>query len=322
MENKDTAKTFIYAGFFLFFSITILNFLKIEPAHNLYYLFAWWSYIFFIDGIIYTIRNESLIISRTKQFFRLLPWSAFIWFVFELINLRLQNWHYLYIPSSDYLRWSGYILSYATVLPAIFETAELLETLGLFKKSKIKPVKIAPKFLNGLMATGLAFILLPILFPKYFFSLIWGGFIFLLEPINYRLGLNSFLKDRAQGNIKKFYTILLSGLICGILWEFWNFWSGAKWEYTVPFVGNLKIFEMPILGYLGFPPFAISCYVMYSFISYIWRGKNHEFEALENLKIHNNPLLIIGAYILLIILSAATIAAIDKYTVWLYIMYL
>jgi hypothetical protein len=251
-----------------------------------------------------------------------LPWSVFIWFVFELLNLRLQNWHYLYIPTSDYLRWMGYILAYATVLPGIFETAELLETLGLFKKSKITPIKITPKFLKGSMILGTAFIILPMLWPKYFFPLIWGGFIFLLEPINYRLGLNSFLRDWAQGNIKKFYTILASGFICGILWEFWNFFSGAQWKYTVPFVGNLKIFEMPILGYLGFPPFAISCYVIYSFISYIWRGKNHEFESQENLKIQNNLFLTLSAYVLLITLSIIAIAAIDKHTVWLYILHL
>ena len=251
-----------------------------------------------------------------------MPWSVFIWFVFELLNLRLQNWHYLHIPTSDYLRWSGYILAYATVLPGIFETAELLDTLGLFKNSKITPIKITPTILRGSIILGTAFIILPMLWPKYFFPLIWGGFIFLLEPINYHLGLNSFIKDWAQGNIKKFYTILASSFICGILWEFWNFFSGAQWKYTVPFVGNLKIFEMPILGYLGFPPFAISCYVIYSFISHIWRGKNHEFEAQENLKIQNNLFITLSAYVLLITLSIIAITEIDKHTVWLYILHL
>ena len=27
-----------------------------------------------------------------------------------------------------------------------------------------------------------------------------------------------------------------------------------------------KIFEMPVLGYLGFPPFALECAVMYNFM--------------------------------------------------------
>ncbi len=48
-----------------------------------------------------------------------------------------------------------------------------------------------------------------------------------------------------------------------MLWEFWNYWAATKWTYTVPYLGDVKIFEMPILGYLGFPPFALECYAMY-----------------------------------------------------------
>jgi hypothetical protein len=57
-----------------------------------------------------------------------------------------------------------------------------------------------------------------------------------------------------------------AGMICGLLWEFWNFWTKSKWIYTVPFVGDIKLFEMPILGFLGFAPFALECYVMYNFV--------------------------------------------------------
>jgi hypothetical protein len=52
------------------------------------------------------------------------------------------------------------------------------------------------------------------------------------------------------------------GLCCGLLWETWNYWAGAKWVYTVPFVGFLKVFEMPILGFVGFLPFSLEAYVM------------------------------------------------------------
>ena len=30
--------------------------------------------------------------------------------------------------------------------------------------------------------------------------------------------------------------------------------------------GNLKIFEMPVPGYLGFPAFAFECFTMYVFV--------------------------------------------------------
>jgi hypothetical protein len=56
--------------------------------------------------------------------------------------------------------------------------------------------------------------------------------------------------------------MLLAGAFCGFLWELWNFRAGAKWIYTVPHLGFLKVFEMPLLGFLGFPPFALECYAM------------------------------------------------------------
>ena len=38
-----------------------------------------------------------------------------------------------------------------------------------------------------------------------------------------------------------------------------------KWYYTVPFFNFGKIFEMPILGYLGYIPFAWELYALYHF---------------------------------------------------------
>jgi hypothetical protein len=61
-------------------------------------------------------------------------------------------------------------------------------------------------------------------------------------------------------------SLLTSGFLCGFLWEFWNYWALSKWTYTVPYFGNIKLFEMPSFGFLGFPPFAIECWAMYIFV--------------------------------------------------------
>jgi hypothetical protein len=60
--------------------------------------------------------------------------------------------------------------------------------------------------------------------------------------------------------------LLTSGALCGVLWEFWNYWALTRWTYSVPYVSHLKVFEMPALGYLGFPPFALECYAMYHWL--------------------------------------------------------
>ena len=50
-------------------------------------------------------------------------------------------------------------------------------------------------------------------------------------------------------------------------------WAISKWTYTVPYFGNVKIFEMPVLGFLGFPPFAIECWAIYIFCRSLLGGK-------------------------------------------------
>jgi hypothetical protein len=90
--------------------------------------------------------------------------------------------------------------------------------------------------------------------------------VFLLEPWNRRHARRSFLRDLEAGEAGPFCRTLLAGLLCGLLWETWNFWARTKWIYTVPVFAELKLFEMPLLGFLGFPPFAVECLVGLRFL--------------------------------------------------------
>lgn len=322
MFDEDVkARFLLYAGLLLGMFGFVGNYFGIEPIHNLFYLFAWWAYIFIVDAVIYRIKGDSLIASRTGEFFHLFVWSAFIWSLFELANLRLQNWHYMYVPSDRTLRWTGYVIAYATVLPGLFETMELLETCGLFRNLKAgRRLAVTPALLRKFTAAGWLLLALPLAFPRYFFALIWVAFIFLAEPLNYRLGLRSLLKELERGDRRRLYLLLSAGLVCGFLWEFWNFWSGAKWIYTVPLVGNLKLFEMPVAGYLGFPVFAVECYAMYNLITFLRRGRTWEEDAQEPQPgLQPKPALLIAAAALLLITYYTAAQAIDLHTVRLYI---
>ena len=234
---------------------------KREPFYTWFYSFAWWSYIIFVQSFLFSRGGPSLLFTTPPRFLVLLPLSVAIWLVFETFNFRLQNWHYLLLPPQIGLRWLGYTIAFATVLPAIFTTRDFLDYLGVFRdlrKVSLSYCRPSARF----VWIGMAMLVLPILFPTVFFPLVWLGFVFLLEPFNYKHGADSILGDLAQGSFRTLYLLLLSGLLCGILWECWNFWAGSKWFYTIPYLGVLKIFEMPIFGFLGFPPFAVTCYVM------------------------------------------------------------
>jgi hypothetical protein len=114
---------------------------------------------------------------------------------------------------------------------------------------------------------GGAMLLWPLIWPSpYLAAPVFLGFIFLLDPINAWLGAESLTQDLRDGRYGRLRNLVASGFICGILWEFWNYWSDAKWHYTVPIMENLKIFEMPVPGYFGFPAFALECFTMYVFV--------------------------------------------------------
>lgn len=314
--RRPWAWTQLSAGLVLGVLSEILLFERVEPFVSEFFLFIWWAYILMIDAVIYLIQGNSLIISRTREFLIMLPWSVVIWLVFEMVNLRLENWHYVDVTSSIWIRWPGYFLAYATVLPGIFETAELLGCLGLYKNERSRKRVIAPVRFFVFYGVGLFCLIAPLAAPRFFFPLIWLAFIFLLEPINYTHGAPSLVRDWETGRPRTMLLLLTAGLICGGLWEFWNFWAGAKWIYTVPFFDELKLFEMPLAGFFGFPLFAVECYVMYTFFS-LFRGKRTGLSDTSSYETspRRSPLMMVFLCALLTALFCLAFHLLDHYTV-------
>ncbi|ODS32457.1 MAG: hypothetical protein SCARUB_02401 [Candidatus Scalindua rubra] len=252
--------------------------LAVVLQHNFYIAYrisiwttplCWWGYIFLIDAIIFKLKGNSLICNRRKTFLSQLPLSILIWLLFELYNLHLANWKYIGLPTNPVELYLGTGLSFATIMPGIFLTSELLDTLHIFDRFCIAKLKVTNRIIYGGIVFGFLFIMAPLLLPKhyaiYLFGLVWTGFVMLIEPIVYSSNGDSLLRDLENGILKRILSLFTAGFICGILWEFWNFWAPSKWVYTAPFMQDLKIFEMPVVGFLGFGPFAWEYFVMYNF---------------------------------------------------------
>lgn len=253
-------------GYLALFSLLLselLLFLGNPLLGRWFYLASWWSYILILDALV-AKKRSSLVFSRELPFMAF--WSVSFWLIFEWFNLFLKNWHYVNVTSSVGLRYLGYFLSFATVLPGILLTFEALNLLLPPSIGRVKPLKRTHLLLIPLFTLGFITFILPVIYPRYAFPLVWGAMVFLLEPLNYILDGGSILKEWERGSLRTFLLLLVSGLICGFLWEFWNYWAYTKWVYTVPFVGKPKLFEMPLLGYLGFPPFAVECWCFYRFV--------------------------------------------------------
>jgi len=235
---------------------------------------SWTGYILFIDALIYKLKGESYIMSRRVEFAFMLPWSVLCWLVFELYNLHLHNWRYVGMTQDLGIRSLGFIWSFATIFPGILETAELIGILRPFDSIRIPPLKLGRAVRRTHFIFGAIFLGSPLLLPTriagLLFALVWVGFVLLLEPYNESRGGESLYPDLREGNPTKLLNLFAAGLVCGFLWEFWNYWAISKWQYTVPLSVGPKLFEMPLVGYLGFLPFAVEVYSMQNFLN-VWR---------------------------------------------------
>jgi len=233
------------------------------------------GYVLLADAAVWSLRGESRLANALRHFLSLAFWSVPLWLIFEAYNLRMENWTYVGLPENLLVRSVGYVWSFATIWPAILETADLVEALAVFRPQVRCRAPLRPIALFSILIVGLLFVAVPVLIPaplgQYLFGLVWVGFALLLDPPNYHLRGRSLLREFEAGRTSTFYTLLLAGLICGIFWEFWNYWAAAKWVYVFPILQGGKIFEMPLPGYLGFPPFAVECFVMYEFLRVLGR---------------------------------------------------
>jgi hypothetical protein len=240
---------------------------------------VWTGYILFADALAHRLRGHSLIQDRPREALMLAWISAGCWLLFEAYNLRLLNWYYVGVPEQAIERGWALLWSFATIMPGMFETADVLEGLGFLHNLRAKPVAFSPASLAVSVVVGVAFVAIPPLLPpsiaRYTFGFVWLGFIFLLEPINMQLGADSPLAKWAQGDPRPALRLLMAGLIAGFLWEFWNYWATSGWRYTIPWPLDCGVyyFRMPVLGLLGFPPFAWESWAMFQFLKRALRGE-------------------------------------------------
>ena len=225
----------------------------------------WTGLILFLDGLHRRRTGESWILDAPLEFGILCAISIGSWLIFEWYNLALGNWRYLNLPESDFIRYTGYVWAFATISPGMFLIYQTLDDLIPGKDVETPPRLPDPVFW-GFVVYGAACLIVPIIWPSTWMTpLVWMGFAFLLDPINGRLGERSFLTEFFTGHYRSMPLMFLAGLIAGLLWEFWNYWALAKWEYYVPYMGHVKLFEMPVLGFLGFMPFIIESFAIYKF---------------------------------------------------------
>ncbi len=252
------------------------SWLRIEPFSPYTFFPLWLGYILFVDALVVARHGTSLLRRMRWRYVILFGVSSLFWWLFEFFNIPVQNWHYVFDhPYSPFAYFLFASLNFSTVLPAVLETTELLSTFRPLQPrlpaTEAGPRMSLPSFI-ALEIIGVFALVLPWVFPHYFFPLVWFGLTLLLDPINNFMGRKS-----AYAHIVvrdwRFFVLPLGALVCGFFWEMWNFYALPKWYYTVPYIGFWKVFEMPLLGFTGYLPFALELFALYQFVLLVTRQK-------------------------------------------------
>jgi hypothetical protein len=244
------------------------------PGTRTAYLFfpLWLGYILVVDALVHR-RTGSALWTRSRRGFALLfVLSAPAWWLFEVINNRTGNWEYRGAVGFTPLQYNALsTLCFSTVMPAVFETAELARTFRWVKS--LRPSGRVPDTLRvnaGLWLAGSVMLALTLLWPRFFYPFVWISITFILEPVNRLLRRPHLLEWLADGDWRPVISLALGALICGFFWEMWNEWSWPQWVYHTPGANILHVFKMPLPGYGGYVPFALELFALKNFL---WPGR-------------------------------------------------
>ncbi|MBT8490104.1 MAG: hypothetical protein KJN62_03560, partial [Deltaproteobacteria bacterium] len=105
---------------------------------------------------------------------------------------------------------------------------------------------------------------------RYCFPLVWVCLYLIFDSVNRLCGAPSLFRYLEKGNWRPVMSLALGALTCGFFWEMWNYYSLPKWTYSIPFVDFFHIFEMPVLGYLGYLPFGLEVYALYNLLIHLF----------------------------------------------------
>ena len=111
-----------------------LMFRGIEPVATFFTPVAWSAYILIVDAAVFSVTGRSRLRTAPLALLRMAALSIPLWLIFEAYNLRLRNWTYDGVPDFWPAGMIGYAWSFATITPAIFETADLIQAFLPFRE--------------------------------------------------------------------------------------------------------------------------------------------------------------------------------------------
>ncbi len=184
--------------------------------------------------------------------------SVPIWWWFELVNARVANWHYVFTPHYSDIEYAVLsTLAFSTVVPALVAMTAVTHSVTGRSAAMVAVTSDRRRLPIVEISLGVLMQAAVFIWPGGAFPLVWVAPFLVIDGCVGLVARRSLVGRMLDGAFGEVVLIGTAGLSCGILWEFWNYWSMPKWEYSLPYLDFARVFEMPVLGYAGYIPFAL-----------------------------------------------------------------
>jgi hypothetical protein len=244
-----------------------------------------WGLTLMIDGLVYVRTGGKSILSRNPHALIGIGTSSILgWLLFEYLNFYVdENWIYPnghIISNSEFFLYA--VLGASGLIPPAIEIYSLLQTFERFKNRYIAcpKIKISSHLSTFILVTALASLVITPFFPEQLFAVIWYSPLIILAITLEKMDIWTPFTPLKNGDWSYVVLLSVSYLIVGVLLECFNYLSGTHvnghldityspdyWTYSIPYVDVFHVFEMPILGYVGYMPFGVYCAVWWISVS-------------------------------------------------------
>ena len=277
-----------------------------EPRWLLNWAFLplFWGFTLMLDGWVYIRANRNSLISRSpRELIGIGVAATGGWMLFDYLNFFVdENWFYPkgdLIPDDEFTVYA--IVGSSGLMMPIFQLYNLLNTTKFRHRFDKGPKLSLPKSiriillilaLSGMFSIGF--------FPNGMFGVLWVSPLIIISVVLANMGIWTPFTPIKEGNWSPLLTYALTYVIYGFSLECWNYFSSthdssdpsnnitftpAYWVYSLPYVNVLHVFEMPLLGFLGYTPFGIYCAVWWIFFAFLLNIPT-QFAQAEQLDIH------------------------------------
>jgi hypothetical protein len=248
-------------GLALFALGVLAAFVHVRPYSDLWYALVWLGFTLLADAVV-EVRTGAALWGR--ELVLMLVASAALWWCFEIANaLHLGSW--AYSPSPDIPLWVQRLRStvaFASLLPANVEAALL--GLAFFAPAReAEPHSPRRALALSIAGAGAGLLVAAAGVPALSLPLGLSGALAAVDASNHLRARPSLLTDLLERRFGAPLSLFLANVAAGVFGEGLNAHADPHWTYDAPYAGSIRLFEMPLPGYLGYGALAWTLYALY-----------------------------------------------------------